>query len=178
MKYTISDLHFGHGNVIGFNNRPFDSTARMNNEMRGRWNETVGDDDTVVVVGDVELDDTRSTEDWLNDLNGNVLLVRGNHDSGDFTDAPFHVVESCVLRHGKYTFYVEHEPTGFNGWSIHGHTHASDLTVYPFIHAGRQTVNVSAELLDYRPLPMDELVKYCGANKTFTSLADAKGGGQ
>lgn len=178
MKYVISDLHFGHGNVIGFNNRPFSSTAEMNKELVKRWNSTVDENDTVIVVGDVELDKTRSAEDWLAELNGNVLLVRGNHDNGDFSDSPFHVVESCVLRHGKYTFYVSHEPEGYSGWSIYGHVHNSDLVCHPFIHPNNRTVNVSAELVDYTPLAMDKLVEYCGQNTEYTSIADAEAGGQ
>lgn len=178
MRYVISDLHFGHGNAIGFNNRPFDSTAEMNKELVKRWNNVVDESDTVIVVGDVELDDTRSTERWIADLNGNVLLVRGNHDKGDFADAPFHVVESAVIRHGKYTFYVEHQPAGYSGWSIHGHTHNSDTVCYPFINAGPQTINVSAELIRYTPLPMHKVAEYCSHNKTYTSLADAEAGGQ
>ena len=79
MKYYISDLHFGHKNVLKFDNRPFGSVEEMNQAILDNWNKTVTDKDEVYVLGDVF---------WKNDLADEILpklkgqkhLVKGNHD--------------------------------------------------------------------------------------------------
>ena len=52
MNFYISDNHFGHFNVIRYDNRPFDNTDTMDKVMIDRWNEVVGDEDTVYILGD------------------------------------------------------------------------------------------------------------------------------
>lgn len=52
MNYYISDTHFGHKNVIRYDNRPFDSIEEMDEAMIQLWNETVNDADAVYILGD------------------------------------------------------------------------------------------------------------------------------
>lgn len=49
----ISDLHFGHFNIIRFDMRPFESTEEMDRELVKRWNDVVDKDDQVYVLGDI-----------------------------------------------------------------------------------------------------------------------------
>ena len=53
--YYTSDPHFGHLNIIRFCDRPFPGVPAMNARLVELWNETVTDDDTVWVLGDVAL---------------------------------------------------------------------------------------------------------------------------
>ena len=52
MNYYISDLHFGHANVIRHDARPFADVGEMDRVLIERWNAVVGEDDDVYVVGD------------------------------------------------------------------------------------------------------------------------------
>lgn len=52
MNFYIADMHFGHKNVIRYDNRPFDSIEEMDKAMITLWNETVGDNDVVYILGD------------------------------------------------------------------------------------------------------------------------------
>ena len=52
MIYYIADMHFGHTNVLRFDNRPFSDTAQMDDTLIQNWNERVATDDTVYVLGD------------------------------------------------------------------------------------------------------------------------------
>lgn len=158
MRYVISDLHFGHDNIIQYCQRPFDDVEEMNEALIENWNNTIDDDDTVLFLGDLRHHPGELAAHWLEQLNGQIIIVRGNHDSGLGQNAPVHVVNSCTITHGRYQFYCEHEPVGFSGWQIHGHAHNNDLFMYPFINPERKTVNVSVELIGYEPLPLDELV--------------------
>ena len=46
-SYVISDTHFGHNNVIKFDNRPFADVTEMNEAMVTNWNNTVKSTDTI-----------------------------------------------------------------------------------------------------------------------------------
>ena len=50
--WLTSDLHFGHENIIRYCDRPFADVDAMNRALVDRWNEVVGDDDVVWVLGD------------------------------------------------------------------------------------------------------------------------------
>ena len=47
MIYYIADMHFGHTNVIRFDDRPFADTEQMDEVLIQNWNERVTADDTV-----------------------------------------------------------------------------------------------------------------------------------
>ena len=51
MIYYIADMHFGHKNVLRFDNRPFADTELMDEVLIHNWNERVTDEDTVYVLG-------------------------------------------------------------------------------------------------------------------------------
>lgn len=76
--YT-ADLHLGHENIIRLCDRPFADAAEMNKALVENWNALVQPGDAVWVLGDVAL----STKNLgvVGDLNGEKILVAGNHDS-------------------------------------------------------------------------------------------------
>ena len=54
MIYYIADMHFGHENVIRFDDRPFADTEQMDEVLIQNWNERVTADDTVYVLRSVK----------------------------------------------------------------------------------------------------------------------------
>jgi calcineurin-like phosphoesterase family protein len=77
--YT-SDLHLGHANIIGYSNRPFPDVEAMNVALIDAWNDTVGDDDEVWVLGDFALGRIDATLPLAGELRGSKRLLCGNHD--------------------------------------------------------------------------------------------------
>ena len=80
MIYYIADMHFGHKNVIRFDNRPFADTDLMDEVLIHNWNERVTADDTVYVLGDAFWKNEENSVKIIQRLNGHKHLIRGNHD--------------------------------------------------------------------------------------------------
>lgn len=80
MDYFISDLHFGHKNIIEYEKRPFRSIEHMNDELVKRWNKVVTNEDTVFCLGDVSFCGAELTRNYVSALNGKKILIMGNHD--------------------------------------------------------------------------------------------------
>ena len=80
MNWFTSDTHFGHRNIIPYCKRPFASLEEMELELIRRWNFLVQPLDTVYHLGDVSFHGAIETERILKQLQGNKVLVMGNHD--------------------------------------------------------------------------------------------------
>lgn len=80
MNFYIADMHFGHKNIVRYDNRPFDSVEEMDKALIQLWNETVGSDDVVYILGDFSWYKEDKTAFILGCLKGHKVLVKGNHD--------------------------------------------------------------------------------------------------
>lgn len=78
--WFTADLHLGHRNIIRYANRPFADVEAMNEGLVRLWNDTVGADDTVWVLGDVALGPITESLSLVSRLSGRKVLVAGNHD--------------------------------------------------------------------------------------------------
>lgn len=78
--FLTSDLHVNHLNIIKYCDRPFASIEEMDEHMIARWNETVGVDDIVYVLGDYAMGDRKKGLSYLLRMNGTKILINGNHD--------------------------------------------------------------------------------------------------
>lgn len=80
--FYISDCHFGHGNVIKFDGRAFETVEEMEETMIENWNSVVDKEDKVYILGDFCW--SKDEAEWiriLDRLNGSQkFLVKGNHD--------------------------------------------------------------------------------------------------
>ena len=130
--FLVSDTHFGHAGVCRFTCddgvtkiRPWTDPAEMDEEMVRRWNDRVRPNDKVYHLGDVVIN--RKSLATLARLNGDKVLIRGNHDI--FRDdeyrqyfrelRAYHVLNGMILSH----IPIHADSTGRFGTNIHGHTH-------------------------------------------------------
>ena len=64
-----------------------------------------------------------------------------------------------VLQYNNKHFDLVHDPHDAPpDWEygvIHGHKHNNDLAKFPFINGKEKRINVSAELVNYRPVSLD-----------------------
>ncbi|MFH1895686.1 MAG: 2'-5' RNA ligase family protein [archaeon] len=161
--FFISDLHLDHSNIIKFTNRPFKNVNQMNDVIVNNWNSTVTDKDKVYFLGDMAFGKgSRKTSYWLEKLNGNTVFIEGNHEEVGNTES-YSSAYNVVLKYKGKKFLLVHDPAlkpkEWNDWIIHGHKHNNDLVNYPLINKRNKTINVSAELLAYKPINFNEIMK-------------------
>ncbi|MCR5092523.1 MAG: metallophosphoesterase family protein [Lachnospiraceae bacterium] len=81
MRFYIADCHFFHESLnVQMDNRGFASGQEMNRYMLDQWNGRVKKKDEVVIIGDLSTGNAEETNALLEELNGRLFLVRGNHD--------------------------------------------------------------------------------------------------
>ena len=171
--FLVSDTHFGHAGVCRFTRndgvtklRPWDSAEEMDEEMIRRWNDRVRPKDKVYHLGDVVIN--RKALPILNRLNGDKVLIRGNHDifkDEDYTPyfrslRGYHVMNGMILSH----IPVHPESLGRFGVNIHGHTHANRV-MRDLATCGRLDVVdtryhcVCVEQTDFAPILFEDVIK-------------------
>lgn len=135
MNFYIADLHFGHKNVLSFDNRPFKTIEENDNVIINNWNNVVGIDDDVYILGDISWYNSTKTIEIFKQLNGNKHLIRGNHDTKVLKNPKMReqFVEICdykeitsdngiglVLSHYPIVAFKNH----YSGWwHFYGHVH-------------------------------------------------------
>ena len=158
--YFIGDTHFDHKNIIKYCHRPFSSVAEMNEVIKDNWNSTVGDADTVYFLGDWSFGrGARPADYWMRQLKGHIVSIKGSHDR-EVSSIRFE--RARVLRVDDHSFLLIHNPedrnTNWQGWVIHGHVHNNNMDKYPFINGKQKTINVSPELINYKPVSLSYLL--------------------
>ena len=167
MLYYISDLHFGHANIIKLCNRPFADVSDMNETLIARWNGKVTGSDTVYIVGDLFFRMADDPAAVLSRLKGKKHLIVGNHDKTWLprVDAAkyFKSVQPILTfaaPEGKITL-CHYPMLCFEGrYHIYGHIHANRTDpFFPLLASTDNAFNASAEVNGYAPVTFGELVR-------------------
>ncbi|TET59664.1 MAG: phosphoesterase [Candidatus Stahlbacteria bacterium] len=162
--YLTSDHHFFHENIIKYCDRPFSSWEEMNKVMIERWNKTVGKGDIVVHLGDFSLGGPKDTVDVVNQLNGNIILIKGNHDRRTKTFWEKRAGFERYFRNDivvSNSIILSHRPRRIEGViNLHGHVH-NNLDKY----YSEGCVNLSVDVWDYYPAHLDEIEILSKENK-------------
>ena len=193
--FLTSDTHFGHAGVCRFLRndgvtklRPWDTPEEMDEEMVRRWNERVRPKDKVYHLGDVVINRKHLTT--LGRLNGDKVLIRGNHDIfklEDFTPyfrdiRGYHVMSGMILSH----IPVHEESLGRFGVNVHGHLHANRVmrraeSTMEFMERGvRSWIDtryhcVCVEQTDFAPILLEDLIKRIKAEGGTIEMRNGNG---
>lgn len=183
--FITSDHHFNHQHpkypekcIIGYANRPFENIQQMNQEMKDKWNEVVSPEDLVIYGGDFCLYMTfEEAKKLLLSLNGNKILVMGNHDKGVgkavFKKCGYTVVKYYPIQIGEYNCVVVHRPV-YPGaekfykihvpypdtydFFLHGHTHSP--SIWHGDEKRKKNMNISVEAHTYYPVHATTIYKH------------------
>lgn len=173
--WIISDTHFGHENIIGYCNRPFDNALQMDDFMLTAWNETVADQDIVYHLGDVYMG--AKGREILPKLKGRKRLILGNHDNGKDQNLHSNFQKIGVWRMWpEYGVLLTHVPVHASALTTprkeqpdglincHGHIHNKlvDPTVVwttadTWRMARDRYYNACVEWHNYKPFPIEQV---------------------
>jgi calcineurin-like phosphoesterase family protein len=169
--FLVSDTHFGHAGVCKFTRddgvtklRPWTDPDEMDEHMVKVWNETVKPADKVYHLGDVVIN--RKALGIMRRLNGDKVLIRGNHDI--FRDEEYrehfreirayHVMNGMILSH----IPIHPESLARFGTNIHGHLHSNRVmktsrfmrqqVIDPRYHC------VCVEQTDFKPILFERVI--------------------
>ena len=167
--YT-SDLHFGHKNVIRFDNRPFQDVEEMDRTLIELWNNRVQPDDTVYIIGDICFRASRTPAWYLSQLKGHKILILGNHDEVVLKDQQalrlLEGVENLVrIVDGENKISLCHFPIAeWHGWHrgtwhIYGHIHRRTDGAYRYMKTQAHALNAGCMINNYAPASFEELVR-------------------
>lgn len=178
-NFYISDTHFGHAHIIRYDNRPFMNATEMEETIIERWNEVVGDKDTVYILGDFSWYKEEQTLGILNRLAGKKVLIKGNHDriSPRVAKKFIKVCDYLEIKDNGRKVILSHYPMPFwNGQfrdSVHlyGHVHNShqwnvceslcrELRQLQDIPMRMYNVGCMMEWINYTPCTLDEIETY------------------
>lgn len=181
MNFYISDLHFGHKNILAFDNRPFSSVEDMDAALVRNWNSRVAAGDHVYILGDFCWGKAKEWPPVLKQLAGNKHLIRGNHDlkqsmPWDVRKYFVEVADYKEIRDGDQHLVLCHYPMPvfknmYYGWMhLYGHVHTTAehnmveyfcRTVESYYEFPQRAFNVGCMLpyMNYTPRTLAEIVE-------------------
>lgn len=150
----FSDPHFDHHNMAI--KRGFENSDEMNKHIIDKWNSVVNKKDTTFILGDITME--KNSYEILNSLNGIKRIVLGNHDDGNHSKHLQLYVNSIAGMVNYKNMILSHCPIHPNELNyrfthnIHGHVHENSIDDSRYI-------NVCAEVIDYTPKILNEILK-------------------
>jgi calcineurin-like phosphoesterase family protein len=159
MLFFTSDTHFFHGNIIKYCNRPYSNVIEMNYAIIDKWNSVVAPSDTVYHLGDFNFGGKSRTKECLDLLNGNKILIKGNHDfSAEWMQQSGfkEVYNEYTLNTDFGEIFLKHHPSPKTQWDsaeyhFCGHVHEK------WKRDGNM-INVGVDVWDYTPRTIEELL--------------------
>lgn len=126
--FFTADTHFNHEKMMTYCCRQFNSVEEMNEKLISNWNQVVPTGGLVYHLGDFAWYDPKPI---LERLNGQIILIKGNHDRDNVSKHPKVVRTEKLLN-----IRVEDQPvtlchfamrvwhlSHYGSWHLYGHSH-------------------------------------------------------
>lgn len=171
MIFLTSDLHLNNENVIRYCGRPYANAAEMNEGLIENWNSVVGPEDTVYVLGDFIMGNADTVPDILNRLNGDIILIQGNHDTR--TKMKYYEelgIKTMQLYHflykDKYIIMCYFPINNSDYWKMLVQDNAEIIYCYGHIHDkaptgyhGDKMYHVGVDTNNYTPISLEQIYR-------------------
>lgn len=173
MLWFTADNHWGHANIIKYCKRPFASVYEMDEALVANWNTRVQPGDRVYHLGDVSFyrkpEETRAL---LSRLQGDIYLIRGNHDDKLPLERFVSVHDLYEIRHQSQRITLCHyamrvwNRSHHGAFQLFGHSHGTLAGV-------GKSMDVGVDCNNYAPISFDEVAELMG--KRQAELVDHHG---
>lgn len=161
--YFTSDHHFGHKSIVKNQNRLFLNTDDMDWFMIQKWNAKIPRNSTVFHLGDFSLHTNKNTLKILEQLNGSIHLIMGNHDRYNrMVKNKFNWIKDYYYLRvddpaGRQKIVLSHYPfrswrsSEHGSWNLFGHCHGNMS-----IDIGK-SIDIGVDCHNYNPLSYWEI---------------------
>ena len=165
--FFISDTHFGHENILKYDNRPFDTIEEHDQALMDNINSVLQPGDTLWHLGDVAWNQ-KAYEWFFDNLKEEVRikLIRGNHD--DRGSLPFFPTRDVAqVKVNGYKIFLSHYPhlswpcRRYGALHLFGHVHGT-------LQGVGRSLDVSANVIGYTPISAEEVIE------KLTAIPDGK----
>lgn len=156
--WFTGDSHFRHTRILELCGRPFSSIGEMDETIIQRWNARVKPNDTVYHLGDFAWKNV--SQQYLARLNGQIHLIRGNHDK-TVKDGFSSISDMLTIDVGGMNLVLCHYPIEeWNGFwrgakHLHGHCHGR-------MRQQKGRLDVGVDSWDFAPVSLDEIKEKLG----------------
>ena len=163
-RWFTSDSHYGQEAVIRLQPRPYASLSDMEEDLVHRWNEVIKPHDIVYHLGDFATGsaaDKPRIQGIFKRLNGEKMLIRGNHDVrnvfvqrlgwkfiGDLKTISVDGIKIAMCHYPLQAW----DGSMDGSWHLHGHTHGLMAEHHTWLKE-----DVSADRHGLRPISLDEV---------------------
>lgn len=171
--FITSDIHFGHKNILKFcpKTRPYSSIDEMDEAIISQWNKIVPPDGLVYILGDVSYREPSHTARIFDRMNGEKILITGNHDYKALKHKVFRdcfkelhqYLEITVNKHKVVLFhYPIAEWNAMHRGSVHlfGHLHGGTSGLEEF-----RAVDVGIDATGKVVIPLEHAVNHALTGK-------------
>ena len=172
--FFCSDHHFHHQNILTFKRddgsplREFVDVDHMNEHIVSCHNSVVRPGDKVYFLGDVVMSKKTSALEILARMNGEKVLIKGNHDQCSLAAYAqyFKDVRGSHQFSGLIMTHIPIHPESLARWglNVHGHLHYNVVRMPLSQIPDRRYYNVSMECINYTPISLEEIKKHVTNN--------------
>ena len=160
MRYFTADLHLNHTGVIEYDDRPYSSVEKMNQCLIDNWNAIITKADIVYILGDFCWSGANTAMIFLQQLKGQIHLIRGNHNSLNLGMRRMFAFVSWqkkikidedryVLSHYAFRTWAGKDKGVVN---LHGHSHGN-------LEPMKNAIDVGCNVWDYKPISIEVIRK-------------------
>ena len=132
--FYISDAHISHSNVLKFDNRPFATIEENDRVIMENWNAVVDKNDIVYTLGDMHWGKAEEVYEYVKQLNGRKICIKGNHTLKQFPAKLRNLFEDVcdykeITDNGRHVIMCHYPILCYKGsydpktYMLHGHTH-------------------------------------------------------
>lgn len=175
--WFTSDFHFCHDREFVWQARGFQNVEEMNKAIIERFNSVIAPEDTLYILGDVMLNDNEKGEEFLSQINGKKIFIRGNHDTSTRVEiykkyTNEEIKWADMIKYKKKNIYLSHHPTivtNAGEWhnlviNFYGHTHQTEDFYKDYVnmyHVGVDSHNCYPVLIDDALAAVKEKISEC-----------------
>lgn len=175
MKWFSSDWHLGHGNVIKFSERPFQSVQEMDDTILENMFSKLNRGDIFYFLGDLSWSKPSYEKAFRSIPDGvDFHWILGNHDNKgwkQYKTKTASISNFKEIKIGNNPVTLCHYPmltwnkSHYNAWMLFGHHHNKS---HGFEHILEKTVgkmlNVNCEFNDYKPYSELDVIRIMEQN--------------